>query len=191
MSPLERLSLAPNKIKVLKFLEIKSSKWMNLKNRTGNETMIKWLFLAGRRDGSCPSQHTSLPTLICTYSWSWCPLIENDQNQPLVNTGRKNIYWKDLGHFKEPNQRPNNPASERAWIRTALRIEVAGIERDVNLRVLTQASNSREKRWASPSFCTSNRGGQSPLISRRPHQLHQEMRNHHPKSSKDAVGKTW
>lgn len=147
---------------------------MNSKKQTGNETIIKWLFLAGRRDGSCPSQYTQLPILVWTYSWPWCPLIENDQTQPLVNTGKKIMYWKDLGHFKESNQQPNHPASERAMIKATMGIQAAEIERDIHPSVLTHASNSREKRCDQPGFCTSDRGGQSPLISKRPHQLHEE-----------------
>lgn len=59
------------------------------------------------------------------------PLTENDQNQPLINTGRKRMYRKDLGHFKESNQQPNNLTSEGQGSEQLWGIQAARIERDV------------------------------------------------------------
>lgn len=134
-----------------------------------NETVIKGLFLAGRRAGSCPSQYTSLPSLLWTSSWYWCPLIENDQAQPLVNISRKKNVLKGPWTSQRIQSTAKQSSFWQARIRAAQGIQAEGIERDVST-LISHASNLQfqgKKVWLAWK-----RGRQSPLISRRSHQNH-------------------
>lgn len=141
-----------------------------LEKPNGNKTIIKWLFWAGRGDGSCPSQYTQLPTLSCASRWSWCPLFENDRISPWLTQAEKEGIERVLDISKNPiNSRTAEPlkgqGSQCLW---GCRQQE---QREMSILVSLDSSLQfqGEKVWpASPGFCTSNRGEQSPLISRRP-----------------------
>lgn len=99
------------------------------KAKQRNKTIIKGLFQVCRGDGSCPSQHTKLPTTPVIYLQLILVSFENDQNQPLVNMVEKEC----IERIWDINQEPNNPASLKGQESQRLWDQAAEIERDVSI----------------------------------------------------------